>query len=50
MGTLDSFTLQDKVVVVTGAGRGIGRVIAVDAFKCGARLAIGSRTTGELET
>lgn len=50
MGTLDSFTLQDKVVVVTGAGRGIGRVIAVDAFKCGARLAIGSRTKGELET
>ena len=50
MGTLDSFTLQDKVVVVTGAGRGIGRVIAVDAFKCGARLAVGSRTTGELET
>jgi NAD(P)-dependent dehydrogenase (short-subunit alcohol dehydrogenase family) len=50
VGTLDSFTLQDKVVVVTGAGRGIGRVIAVDAFKCGARLAIGSRTTGELET
>ena len=50
MGTVDSFTLQDKVVVVTGAGRGIGRVIAVDAFKSGARLAIGSRTTGELET
>ncbi|MGB1892984.1 MAG: SDR family NAD(P)-dependent oxidoreductase [Candidatus Latescibacterota bacterium] len=50
MGTLDCFTLQDKVVVVTGAGRGIGRVIAVDAFKCGARLAVGSRTTGELET
>ena len=50
MGTLNSFTLQDKVVVVTGAGRGIGRVIAVDAFKSGARLAIGSRTTGELET
>jgi NAD(P)-dependent dehydrogenase (short-subunit alcohol dehydrogenase family) len=50
VGTLDSFTLQDKVVVVTGAGRGIGRVIAVDAFKSGARLAIGSRTTGELET
>jgi len=50
VGTLDCFTLQDKVVVVTGAGRGIGRVIAVDAFKCGARLAVGSRTTGELET
>ena len=50
MGTLNSFTLQDKVVVVTGAGRGIGRVIAVDAFKCGARLAIGSHATGELET
>jgi 2-deoxy-D-gluconate 3-dehydrogenase len=47
---LDCFTLKDQVVVVTGAGRGIGRVIAKDAFKSGAKLAVGSRTTAELKT
>lgn len=50
MATLDCFGLNGRVVVVTGAGRGIGRVIAMDAFKSGAKLAVGSRTTGELET
>jgi len=38
------------VVVVTGAGRGIGRVIACDAVKSGARVAVGSRTVSELES
>ena len=50
MATLDCFGLNGQVVVVTGAGRGIGRVIAMDAFKSGAKLAVGSRTTGDLET
>lgn len=50
MSSLDCFTLKDQVVVVTGAGRGIGRVIAKDAFKSGAKLAVGSRTTAELKT
>tara|TARA_B100000674_G_C37693018_1_gene846888 strand:- start:57 stop:824 length:768 start_codon:yes stop_codon:yes gene_type:complete len=47
---LDCFTLKDQIVVVTGAGRGIGRVIAKDASKSGAKLAVGSRTTAELKT
>jgi len=47
---LPSFELTDKVVVVTGAGRGIGRTIALDACRSGARLAVGSRTVPELET
>ncbi|TWU42377.1 SDR family NAD(P)-dependent oxidoreductase [Novipirellula artificiosorum] len=50
MSSLPSFSLQDKVVVVTGAGRGIGRTIAWDAHKSGARIAVGSRTTAELES
>ncbi len=50
MATLDSFTLKDKIVIVTGAGRGIGRVIAKDAVKSGAKVALGSRTTEELKT
>ncbi|MEM6688379.1 MAG: SDR family oxidoreductase [Planctomycetota bacterium] len=50
MRTLDSFTLVEKVVVVTGAGRGIGRQIALDAHQSGAMLAVGSRTMPELES
>ena len=50
MPPLPRFGLDGKVVIVTGAGRGIGRVIAREAFESGARLAIGSRTMGELET
>ena len=41
--------LQDKVVVVTGATKGIGRAIALGAARSGARLALGGRdqTAGE---
>ena len=50
MAPLPRFGLEDKVVIVTGAGRGIGRTIALDAFSSGARVAAGSRTVGELES
>jgi 2-deoxy-D-gluconate 3-dehydrogenase len=50
MPSLPRFALDDKVVIVTGAGRGIGRVIAREASASGARLAIGSRTAAELAT
>ena len=50
MPHLESFSLEGKVVAVTGAGRGIGRTIALDAVRSGARVAVGSRTTGELES
>jgi NAD(P)-dependent dehydrogenase (short-subunit alcohol dehydrogenase family) len=33
-------TLQDKVVVITGAGSGIGRALAVSAAKMGAKLCL----------
>ena len=50
MGHLQRFELNDKIVVVTGAGRGIGRTIALDAVRSGAAIAVGSRTMEELET
>lgn len=44
-----SFELTDKVVVVTGAGRGIGKSIAEVCAEYGADVALGSRTVSELE-
>lgn len=35
MASLDSFGLEEQVVVVTGAGRGIGRVIASEVRPAG---------------
>ena len=50
MPPLERFGLDDTVVMVTGAGRGIGRTIALEAVRSGARVAVGSRTVGELES
>lgn len=50
MAPLKAFDLDGRVVAVTGAGRGIGRTIALDAVRSGARVAIGSRTVSELES
>ncbi|MCS6863273.1 MAG: 3-oxoacyl-ACP reductase FabG, partial [Abditibacteriales bacterium] len=43
------FELTDKVMIVTGAGRGIGKSIALKAAQAGADLSIGSRTMSALE-
>ncbi|MEM1225646.1 MAG: SDR family oxidoreductase [Planctomycetota bacterium] len=50
MTTLPSFSLRDRVTIVTGAGRGIGRTIALDASQSGALVAVGSRTEAEIES
>ncbi len=49
MSQLVSFDLTGKVAVVTGAGRGIGKSIALALAEYGADLALGSRTTDESE-
>ena len=41
-------TIQDKVVAITGAGRGIGRATALHLAAHGARVVIGARSETEL--
>ena len=50
MPALKKFGLDGKIVVVTGAGRGIGRTIAIDCAQASARVAVGSRTITELDS
>ncbi|HZM53672.1 MAG TPA: SDR family oxidoreductase [Acidimicrobiales bacterium] len=45
---LDRFRMDDKVAVVTGAGRGIGASAAVSLAEAGADVVISARTAGQL--
>ena len=48
MSNPPTFDLTGKVMIVTGAGRGIGRAIAAACAARGAHLALGSRTVAAL--
>jgi NAD(P)-dependent dehydrogenase (short-subunit alcohol dehydrogenase family) len=41
--------LEDKIALITGAGRGIGKAVALDYAREGAKLAICARTASEIE-
>ena len=46
---LDSFSLEGKVAIITGAGRGLGRAMALRFANCGADVIAASRTLAQLE-
>jgi len=47
---LDKFRLDDKVAIITGAGRGIGAATAAMFAEAGADVVIGARTEAQLAT
>ena len=46
---LDKFKLDDKVAIVTGASKGIGRALALGLAEAGADIAVAARTESELQ-
>ena len=46
---LPEFSLEDRTAIVTGAGRGIGREIALVLAEAGADIVVAARTESQIE-
>ncbi|MFA6576969.1 MAG: glucose 1-dehydrogenase [Nocardioides sp.] len=46
---LDDFAVTDQVAIVTGAGQGIGRAIAIGLAEAGADVVVAARTAADLD-
>ena len=49
MSILERYSLEGRVAVITGAGRGIGQGIAEDFAKAGAKVVLAARRTEEIK-
>ncbi len=47
--SLAQFSLADRVAIVTGAGRGIGKAIALGLADAGATVVLAARTASDIE-
>jgi len=48
--SLNQFSLADRVAIVTGAGRGIGKAIALGLADAGAAVVVAARTASDIES
>lgn len=49
MSLIEQYSLKNKVAIITGAGRGIGRAIALTYAEAGAHVVCAARTRDEVE-